>query len=83
MNTMFVVTKEWVYLHDIMGIYSHYPAALERARFCILAEGDDYHKFEIMECDVNRPIIDGKLVAIVSRKDSKDNGQPHLDVVER
>ena len=90
MDTMFVITKEGVYRHEIVGIYSHRPAAIERAKERIKDEGDDYHKFEVMECEVNAPIEDGKLIAIVQRHTVTFSAGPQIgtkfvsvEVIER
>ena len=74
MNTMFILTIEGVYRHEVVGVYSHLPAAVDRAKERISEEHDDYHKIEIMECEVNVPIEDGKLVAIVQRHEIHGNG---------
>ena len=82
MNTMFILTMKGVYRHEVVGVYSHLPAAIDRAKERISEEHDDYHKIEIMECEVNVPIEDGKLVAIVQRHKIHNNGY-EVEVLRR
>lgn len=71
MKKLYVVTREGIYRHEIVGIYDTKTKAKNRAISVCKAEQDDYHRFYIMVCKYNEPIEDGDLIIVV-KKDKHD-----------
>lgn len=46
---VYVVTKEGVYRHEIMGVYKSKLQAIARADFCRSKEWDFYHTYDVTE----------------------------------
>lgn len=75
-ESVFVVTKQGVYRHDIMGIYTVRGKAFRAAKSAIQAEHDDYHEFHVLEVPLDTPagrdefsgIVEGDLLRIYHRK---------------
>lgn len=69
MNTKFcyVVLKEGVYRHEIVGVFTKQVLAEKCACDRIKIEHDDYHTFPVYKCAMNQPIKDGTLVFEVRR----------------
>lgn len=54
---LYVVTKEGVYRHEILGIYTKIDLAQKRVEE-VDKLGDGYHSIEIGTCNINEPIED-------------------------
>jgi hypothetical protein len=65
---LFVVTKEGVYRHEIVGIYTDKGRAMGEAEVAIKAENDDYHEFYVSECEADKPIDDVECIARLKRE---------------
>ena len=60
-DSVYVVTREGVYRHEIMGIFAN-PSDAERCALrCLKEEIDDYHRFWILRLPLNKDIPLGKL----------------------
>jgi len=78
-ESVFVVTKQGVYRHDIMGIYTVRGKAFRAAKAALKAEHDNYHNFHVTEIPLDTPagrdeygaIDEGKLLRIY-RQDDKE-----------
>ena len=68
---LFVVTREGVYRHEIVGIYDRYDYATEAALVAISEEDDDYHEFNVGKCTLGRTITDVENIAVFERKGEK------------
>lgn len=55
---LYVVTKQGVYRHEVLGIFDTADAAAARALEASLAEEDGYHAFRVSMAQVNRPTDD-------------------------
>lgn len=72
---VFVVTKQGVYRHDIMGIYTVRGNAFRAARKALKLEHDEYHTFHVTEISLDTPagkdeyggIDEGKLLRIYGK----------------
>lgn len=83
----YIVTKEGVYRHDILGIFTSKKAANDHADVCSQAEEDDYHNFLVAEYEVDHPYMeepDGNIVSstklpgimfVIPFKDSVENSK--------
>lgn len=50
---LFIVTKEGIYRHDIVGVYESEALAREAAERSVRAEPDDYHDFYVIATTLN------------------------------
>lgn len=66
--SLFVVTVEGVYRHEIIGIYDAVEKADTRALEYIKAERDDYHDVSVHKCNINTPVDDVEVLFTYSRK---------------
>ena len=72
---VFIVTKQGVYRHEIMGVFQDLEFAKNVAIDCIKAEHDDYHDFHVIQFDVGAPTkSDGTLKYIIERKQDLREG---------
>jgi hypothetical protein len=68
---IFAVSREGVYRHEIVGVYDDIELAIERGVNAAKEEWDDYHHFDVLEYTLNEDVMDGKLLAKISKhKDS-------------
>ena len=76
---MFVVVQSAVYRHDIVGVFSTVEKAVGAAHMAATDERDDHHRFEIIQCDVDKH--GETLVCEVVRYDQKhvENGRYVID----
>lgn len=65
---LYVVTREGVYRHEIVGVYDRQDIALEAAKTAIAEEDDDYHDFNVGECTLGCAITDVLNVAIFIKR---------------
>ena len=69
---IFLVTREGVYRHEIMGLRSTEEAAIALAKDCALGEGDDYHSFDVVEMALDGPCeVKDSTLFEVSRRDER------------
>jgi hypothetical protein len=65
------VIKHGIYRHEIIGVFDDIELATQYAAEAMNNEPDDWHRFVVLEFEVNKVVYDGKLMVEVSRKDSK------------
>jgi hypothetical protein len=78
-ESVFVVTKQGVYRHDIMGIFTVRGDAFRAAKKVLKAEHDNYHNFHVTEIPLNAVagldesgmVDEGELLRIY-KKDDKE-----------
>jgi len=78
-DPVFVVTRQGVYRHEIMGIYTTRGKAFRAAKAALKAEPDNYHTFNVTEISLDTPagkdeygaIDEGKLLRIYGRDKEK------------
>jgi len=68
LTLVYVVIKEGVYRHDIVGVWDSLDLAKAAAEGAIAAEKDDYHRFVVVETPLNLVGTD-KVVCTLSRED--------------
>ena len=61
----YVAIKKGVYRHDIVGVSTNKETAIRLAQAAAEAERDDYHKFEIIQTQLDKMLSDGVIVATV------------------
>jgi len=74
---VFVVIREGVYRHEIVGIFSDFIKAKDIAKETIENEEDDYHKFLVGKCEIDKVIEDIEILGSFSR-DDYENHPEHL-----
>ena len=57
-DSLYVVTREGVYRHEILGIYTKSPNALAAAKAAAGKENDNYHDIVVSKCKVDEVIED-------------------------
>lgn len=77
---IFVVTREGVYRHEIVGAYHDVDAAIEAAKIAAANEPDDYHSFEVAHLNVG--MAGEHTVATITRQDEK-RIENHRYVIDR
>ena len=65
---IYVITREGVYRHEILGLYHDSKEAEKRAYGAIAAEPDGYHQVCVMVCETDKPIEDGIEILRLSRE---------------
>ena len=69
---VYLVTREGVYRHEIMGLRSSEEAAIQLATDCALEEGDDYHCFDVLALSLDGPCeVESCRIFEVSRRDER------------
>ena len=69
---VYLVTREGVYRHEIMGLRLTEEAAIALAKDCALGEGDDYHCFDVVEMRIDGPVeVKDCTLFEVSRRDER------------
>jgi hypothetical protein len=58
MMEMFIITREGVYRHEILGLYTDYTTACEVADECARSDKDTYHTYVVSGIVVNQKIDD-------------------------
>lgn len=80
MNSVWVITKQGVYRHEIVGVFSSKEMAIEVAVSANNGEIDDYHDFDVVRVSLNSlpslPIEcdNGVTEGISKRKDTRFYG---------
>jgi len=70
MRKVYIVTREGVYRHEIIGVYLTLKSTRRAAITALDAEHDSYHDFHVIEYNVGVPINDdGKLLYIYKKDD--------------
>jgi len=64
---IYVITREGVYRHEILGLYHNSQEAEKHAYDSIVAEPDQYHAILVMVCETDKPIEDGVEILRLSR----------------
>lgn len=72
MNT-FVVVKNGVYRHEIIGVFPNSANALEVAITAIKLESDSYHDFNVLGYCMGDIVDDGEFLYRVIRTDTRDD----------
>lgn len=67
-NEIFIVVKEGVYRHEIIGAFDNFLDAVDTATKAINRERDSYHEFAIYKFYLNEQTDDGIAVHRISRK---------------
>ena len=65
---IYVITREGVYRHEILGLSHDSKEAEKRAYGAIAAEPDGYHQVCVMVCETDKPIEDGIEILRLSRE---------------
>ena len=66
---VFIVHREGVYRHEVVGVYTDAEVAKQAAITAIKSEGDDYHDFSVIRCPLNTYLDnDGELIVRYTRK---------------
>ncbi len=68
---LYVIIKDGVYRHEIVGVCTNFNKADKIARESLLKERDCYHSFQIVKCLKNKKIQDGENLTIYRHE--KDN----------
>lgn len=68
---LYVVTREGVYRHEIIGIYSNEKLAIDRAKSI---KHDNYHTYNVSSCVLNKNIEDTLVLKTISSKGEINNG---------
>lgn len=56
--TVFIVTQEGKYRHNILGVYTEERSARKRALQCAKLEVDGYHDYQVSTAIINGPCDD-------------------------
>lgn len=67
-HEIYVITKQGVYRHEIIGIFHDLDDALGATYEAMLAEPDDYHAFDISYAPLNKRIGDVELAVRFQRE---------------
>lgn len=70
-NSLFTVTREGVYRHEILGVFDKAESARKVARAAFEKEADDYHGFDVYKFIVNKELEDGELVYRISEREER------------
>jgi hypothetical protein len=55
---LYIVTREGVYRHEILGVYDTKEAAEKRAQWGTDHDIDNYHGYRVGECELNEDLKD-------------------------
>lgn len=74
MTEIYIITREGVYRHEIVGVSSTEQGARALALLAARNERDDYHAFHLgkAEIDTSTPLWDITILAVLTRKDTRD-----------
>ena len=65
---IYVVTREGIYRHEILGLYLDPKESEKNAYLAISSEKDDYHEIFVMACETDKPIEDGMRILRLFRR---------------
>ena len=63
---VYVVFKDGVYRHEIVGLYESLEKAIDGAKYAVSLEKDSYHTFEIGYSELDKTVDDVEVIASVS-----------------
>ena len=59
---VYIITREGIYRHEILGVYRHLKDATRACEKAILDEKDDYHEILLSVAEVGKPIRDAMAI---------------------
>ena len=70
---LFLIFRQGVYRHDLLGVYTDPDDAENVAMEAIKLEGDDYHTIEVLSADLNTKLNDDAELLYFFQKDNNNN----------
>lgn len=68
---IYTCTVQGIYRQEIIGIYNLKEKAFEACKIAIEKEHDDYHTFEVGECEINTAVDDVECIGGYYRQGTK------------